>query len=77
MRDVTSEAMDDDVTIVEEVRPSDFNPSYEHLRCIGRRSYRQASSGKNRLDFGAEHQFLEIIERVEARNSVLLKKERD
>ena len=45
MRDVTLEAIDDDMTIVEEVRSRDFCASDENLRQIGRQSHNQASSG--------------------------------
>lgn len=77
MRDVALEAMDDDVAVVEEVRSSDLSSSDEDLRGVSGGSQSQAPADENALDFGAEHQFFEVVERIEAGDGVLLKEERD
>lgn len=77
MRDEALQTVDDDVVADVEVRSSDFGASDEEFGAVIGVSHRQAFSGEDRLDFRAENEAVEVIERIQAWNSVLLKEERE
>lgn len=75
MRDEPLEAVDDDVVADEEVRSSDFGAADEDFGAVNGGGDGEAFSGEDCLDFGAENEAVEVVEWIEAWNSVLLKEE--